>query len=94
MNNVMGAGVINFNNLFVNSISDTVDVPVPANVYAGQSYNVMFSDGSSMVVTCLMNGVLTIPYSKTAEGLTYIILGLQMDPSMFIGVPDANGWTY
>ena len=94
MNNVMGAGIVDFKNMFVNASSNTVEVPVPANVVANQSYTVMFSDGTSMVVPCAMNGVLSIPFSKTAEGLTYIICGIQLDPSMFIGMPPATGWTY
>jgi len=93
-NNVMGAGIVDFKNMFVNASSNTVEVPVPANVIANQSYTVMFSDGTSMVVPCAMNGVLSIPFSKTAEGLTYIICGIQLDPSMFIGMPPATGWTY
>ena len=94
MNNVMGAGVVNFNNMFVNSISDTVDVPVPANVVANQSYTVMFSDGTSIVVPCLMNGVLSIPFKKGADGLTYIICKTEVNPSMFMGMPSVGGWTY
>ena len=94
MNNVMGAGVVNFNNMFVNSISDTVDVPVPANVVANQSYTVMFSDGTSIVVPCLMNGVLSIPFKKGADGLTYIICKTEVNPSMFMGMPPVGGWTY
>ena len=93
-NNVMGAGIVDFKNMFVNASSNTVEVPVPANVVANQSYTVMFSDGTSIVVPCAMNGVLSIPFSKTAEGLTYIICGIQLDPSMFIGMPPATGWTY
>ena len=92
-NNVMGSGVVSFNNMFLNSVSDTVEVPVAASVTAGQTYTVMFSDGTSMTVPCAINGVLTIPFNKAAEGLTYIIYGLQMDPSMFIGMPLDNGWT-
>ena len=93
-NNVMGAGIVDFKNMFVNASSNTVEVPVPANVVANQSYTVMFSDGTSIVVPCAMNGVLSIPFSKTADGLTYIICGIQLDPSMFIGMPPATGWTY
>ena len=93
-NNVMGAGIVDFKNMFVNASSNTVEVPVPANVVANQSYTVMFSDGTSMVVPCAMNGVLSIPFSKTADGLTYIICGIQLDPSMFIGMPPVTGWTY
>ena len=93
-NNVMGAGIVDFKNMFVNASSNTVEVPVPANVVANQSYTVMFSDGTSIVVHCAMNGVLSIPFSKTADGLTYIICGIQLDPSMFIGMPPVTGWTY
>ena len=89
-NNVMGAGVVSFNNMFLTSVSDTVEVPVAANVAANQSYTVIFSDGTQVVVPCLMNGVLSIPFNKAAEGLTYIIYGVQMDPSMFIGMPMEN----
>ncbi|MBO5598810.1 MAG: hypothetical protein J5943_09470 [Oribacterium sp.] len=94
MNNVMGSGIVNFNDLFIYSISDTVEVPVSADVYANQSYTVMFSDGSSMVVTCAMNGVLNIPFSKNAKGLTYIIYKAEVNPAMFMGMPEATGWTY
>ena len=93
-NNVMGAGIVDFKNMFVNASSNTVEVPVPANVIANQQYTVMFSDGTSIVVPCAMNGVLSIPFSKTADGLTYIICGIQLDPSMFIGMPPVTGWTY
>ena len=89
-NNVMGAGVVSFNNMFLTSVSDTVEVPVAANVAANQSYTVIFSDGTQVVVPCLMNGVLNIPFNKAAEGLTYIIYGVQMNPSMFIGMPMEN----
>ena len=91
--NVMGSGIVSFNNMFLNSVSDTVDVPVAANVTAGQSYTVMFSDGTSMLIPCAMNGILTIPFNKATEGLTYIIYGLQLNPSMFIGMPLSNDWT-
>jgi len=94
MNNVMGSGIVNFNDLFIYSISDTVEVPVTADVYANQSYTVMFSDGTSMVVTCAMNGVLNIPFSKNAKGLTYIIYKAEVNPAMFMGMPEATGWTY
>jgi hypothetical protein len=88
--NVMGSGVLSFNNAFLEAMTATVDVPVPANVVAGLPYTVMFSDGSSVSVTCAVNGILTIPVRKDAEGLTYIIYGAQVDPSMFIGVPETN----
>ena len=92
--NVMGSGVLSFNNAFLEAMTATVDVPVPANVVAGLPYTVMFSDGSSVSVTCAVNGILTIPVRKDAEGLTYIIYGVQVDPSMFIGVPATSEWTY
>lgn len=80
--NVMGAGVVSFNNVFASSVSDTVDVPVVATVTSGMTYTVMFSDGTSLTVPCYMDGLLTIPFNKNAEGLTYIIYGLQIDPTM------------
>ena len=83
--NVMGAGIVSFNNVFATSISDTVDVPVVANVMNGMTYTVMFSDGTSLTVPCLMDGLLTIPFNKNAAGLTYIIYGMQMNPAMMIG---------
>ncbi|WP_031548207.1 hypothetical protein [Oribacterium sp. FC2011] len=93
-NNIMGAGVVDFKSMFLTAATDTVDVPVAASVAEGQSYTVMFSDGTSVVVQCLANGVLNIPFNKNAEGLTYIIYGLQMDPSMFLGMPATSEWTY
>ena len=86
IDNIMGAGIVSFHDMFIYSASDTVNVPVPANVIANQSYTVMFSDGTSVPVVCAENGILIIPFNKGVEGLTYIIYGLQMDPSMFIGM--------
>ena len=86
-NNVKGTGIVNFNNMFLDSASDTVDVPVTADVYNGQTYTVMYSDGTSLQVPCLMNGVLNIPFRKNAEGLTYIIYGAEINPTMFFGTP-------
>ncbi|SDZ77883.1 hypothetical protein SAMN05216349_1015 [Oribacterium sp. KHPX15] len=93
-NNIMGTGVVDFKSMFLTAVTDTVDVPVAASVAAGQSYTVMFSDGTSVVVPCLANGVLNIPFNKNAEGLTYIIYGLQMDPTMSMGMPATSEWTY
>lgn len=76
--NIMGAGVVSFNNLFSGSVTDTVDVPVSANVYIGQLYTVIFSDGTSVQVQCSMDGILNIPFTKNAEGLTYIIYGFRI----------------
>ena len=86
IDNIMGAGIVSFHNMFLYSASDTVNVPVPANVIANQSYTVMFSDGTSVPAICAENGILIIPFNKAAEGLTYIIYGLQMNPLMFIGM--------
>ena len=41
-----------------------------------------------------MNGVLNIPFSKNAKGLTYIIYKTEVNPAMFMGMPEATGWTY
>ncbi|WP_031550032.1 hypothetical protein [Oribacterium sp. FC2011] len=101
--NIMGTGIVSFNNMFATAISDTIDVPVAAGVKANQSYTVYFSDNTSINVLCTADGILTIPFNKNAEGLTYIIYGTQLDPSMFIGTQlDQNmfsgmpigGWTY
>lgn len=84
--NVIGAGIVNFNNLFMASLTDTVDVPVSASVKANQSYTVLFSDGTSIVVPCIMDGLLTIPFNKNVAGLTYMIYGTDMNPGAFVGL--------
>jgi hypothetical protein len=88
--NVIGAGIVNFNNLFMASLTDTVDVPVSASVKANQSYTVLFSDGTSIVVPCIMDGLLTIPFNKNAAGLTYMIYGTDMNPGAFVGLTTSN----
>ena len=80
--NIKGAGVVSFANVFANSVSDTVSVPVVSDVVSGFTYTVAFSDGTIISVPCAMNGVLEIPFLKTAEGLTYIIYGVSMDPGL------------
>ena len=82
--NIMGAGVVNFNGAFAGSATDTVELPVPANVSAGQEYTVLLSNGTTIKVQCLMDGVLNIPFDKNAAGLTFMIYGREMNPSMFI----------
>ncbi|MBE6003124.1 MAG: hypothetical protein E7232_03390 [Lachnospiraceae bacterium] len=82
--NIMGAGVVNFNGAFAGSATDTVELPVPANVSAGREYTVLLSNGPTIKVQCLMDGVLNIPFDKNAAGLTFMIYGREMNPSMFI----------
>ena len=91
-NNIKGTGMVSFNNLFADSVTDTVEVPVTAEVYNGQTYTVMYSDGTSIQIPCIMDGVLSIPFNKNAEGLTYIIYGIQLNPAMFIGMQPATGF--
>ncbi|MBP3241577.1 MAG: hypothetical protein J6M92_13705 [Oribacterium sp.] len=88
--NVIGAGIVNFNNLFMASLTDTVDVPVSASVKANQSYTVLFSDGTSIVVPCIMDGLLTIPFNKNTAGLTYMIYGTDLNPGAFVGLTTSN----
>ncbi|WP_029201938.1 hypothetical protein [Oribacterium sp. NK2B42] len=88
----MGAGIVSFGNMFADSINATVEVPVAANVSAGQTYTVVFSDGTSIEVPCTMAGVLSIPFNKNADGLTYMIYGPQMNPAMFIGMQPGAGF--
>ncbi|SFG83857.1 DUF342 domain-containing protein, partial [Oribacterium sp. WCC10] len=71
--NMLGAGFVNFANMFATALTDTVDLPVYASVSTGQYYTVVFSDGTSVLVPCIMDGVLTIPVNKNAAGLTYMI---------------------
>lgn len=78
--NVRGAGVISFNGMFADSVSETVDVPVSAGVTAGETYKVLFSDGTSVLVLCHTEGILNIPFIKNADGLTYIIYGQELSP--------------
>lgn len=75
---------MNFNGAFAGSMQDTVELPVPANVSAGQEYTVLLSNGTTIKVQCLMDGILNIPFDKNAAGLTFMIYGREMNPSMFI----------
>lgn len=82
--NMMACGVVDFQNAFVNSATGSVDVPVSANVIAGQTYTVALSDGTTLQVTCAANGVLNIPFAANAQNLTFIIYGMQMNPAMMM----------
>ncbi len=79
--NIMGAGVVSFNGAFAGAASDTVELPVPVKAYAGREYTVVLSDGTTISVQCLMDGVLNIPFGKNAAGLTFIIYDRQMNPA-------------
>ncbi len=80
--NVKGAGVVNFNNLFTDSLTDTVNVPVTAEVTNGNTYSVAFSDGTKLNIPCTMDGVLNIPFTKTAKRVTFIIYSITTDPTI------------
>ena len=82
LDNFKGAGVVSLSSYFTGSATDTVSVPVVSDVVSGQTYTVVFSDGTTMTVPCSMNGVLNIPFTKSAEGLTFIIYGTSLDPSL------------
>ena len=82
--NMMACGVVDFQNAFVNSATGSVDVPVSANVIAGQTYTVALSDGTTLQVICAANGVLNIPFAANAQNLTFIIYGMQMNPAMMM----------
>jgi len=82
LDNFKGAGVVSLSSYFTGSTTDTVSVPVVSDVVSGQTYTVVFSDGTTMAVPCSMNGVLNIPFTKSAEGLTFIIYGTSLDPSL------------
>ena len=82
LDNFKGAGVVSLSSYFTGSATDTVSVPVVSDVVSGQTYTVIFSDGTTMTVPCSMNGVLNIPFTKSAEGLTFIIYGTSLDPSL------------
>lgn len=82
LDNFKGAGVVSLSSYFTGSTTDTVSVPVVSDVVSGQTYTVVFSDGTTMTVPCSMNGVLNIPFTKSAEGLTFIIYGTSLDPSL------------
>ncbi len=80
--NVKGAGVVSFGSMFANSATGTVNVPVVSQVSSGNTYTIALSDGTTMTVQCVMDGVLNIPFASTADGLTFIIYGASMDPSL------------
>ncbi|OON85642.1 hypothetical protein BXO88_11170 [Oribacterium sp. C9] len=82
--NMMACGVVDFKNAFVNSATGSVDVPVTANVVEGQTYTVALSDGTTIQVTCTANGILNIPFAANAQNLTFIIYGLQANPTMMM----------
>jgi len=82
MENVKGAGVVTFNNLFTDSMTDTINVPVTSQDVSGNTYTVVFSNGQQLTIPCTMDGVLNIPFDKTADGVTFIIYGMTMDPTL------------
>ena len=79
--NIVGTGAVDFHHVFDTAASTAVDVPITANVKAGNTYRVLFSDTSSIDVLCTYDGILYIPVSKVAEGLTYIVYGTATDPA-------------
>ncbi|MBE6005320.1 MAG: hypothetical protein E7232_14810 [Lachnospiraceae bacterium] len=88
LNNVLGAAVVDFNDLLATTLGDIVNIPVAANVTAGYNYTVYFSDGTSTTVQCTTDGILTIPFNKNTKGLTYMIYGAQSNPLM--GLPSID----
>lgn len=79
--NVKGAGIVSFNNMFINSTTDTISVPVTSQVVRGTTYTVAFSNGLQIAIPCVMDGVLQIPFNKAAEGVTFIIYETVLDPT-------------
>ena len=88
--NMMACGIVDFQNAFVNAATGSVDVPVTANVIAGQTYTVALSNGQTLQVTCMANGVLNIPFMANAQNLTFIIYGMQANPAMMMFAGDTN----
>lgn len=88
LNNVLGAAVVDLNDLPATTLGDIVNIPVAANVTAGNNYTVYFSDGTSTTVQCTTDGILTIPFNKNTKGLTYMIYGAQSNPLM--GLPSID----
>ena len=88
--NMMACGIVDFQNAFVNAATGSVDVPVTANVIAGQTYTVALSNGQTLQVTCMANGVLNIPFMANAQNLTFIIYGMQANPAMVMFAGDTN----
>ncbi len=78
---VKSAGVVSFNNMFIDSVTDTVNVSIASQVVSGTTYKVVLSDGTTMYIPCVVDGVLTIPFAKTAEGVTFLIYGIPTDPA-------------
>lgn len=81
---MMACGIVDFKNAFVNSATGSVDVPVEASVIAGNTYTVALSDGTTIQVLCTTNGILNIPFAANAQNLTFIVYGLQSNPTMMM----------
>ena len=79
--NIAGTGFVDLKNTFDNAKEEILLIPVYANVKSNNAYKIVFSNGSNVDVTCVQDGVLNVPVSKIASGLTYIIYGTATDPA-------------
>ena len=68
-------GTVGFDGLFADAQEETIAVPIIApGTKKGVSYQVIFSDGTDIHVTCEKDGILVVPFPKEAENLGYVIL--------------------
>ncbi|ETP73329.1 hypothetical protein UYO_0551 [Lachnospiraceae bacterium JC7] len=81
LNNIQGFGEILLSALFENSTEESIFVPVSANVSAGQTYTIYYSDNTSKDVKCLQNGQILIPFTKGTAAITFLIYGTASTPS-------------
>ena len=82
LNQIQGYGIISLEKLFAASpTSETITVPVAANVKAGTTYKIYFSNGTSMDIACSRDGLLSLTLENSSQDLSFIIYGEALTPS-------------
>lgn len=82
LNQIQGYGTISLKELFAASpTSKTITVPVAANVKAGTTYKIYFSNGTSIDIACSQDGLLSLTLENSSQDLSFIIYGEALTPS-------------
>ncbi|MBE6002899.1 MAG: hypothetical protein E7232_02240 [Lachnospiraceae bacterium] len=82
LNQIQGYGTISLKKLFEASpTSETITVPVAANVKAGTTYKIYFSNGTSIDIACSQDGLLSLTLENSSQDLSFIIYGEALTPS-------------
>ena len=71
---ILECGRINFQGVFDNAEEETIIVPLRGSYYQNKPYTVVIGNGTVLQITCKENGLLDVPFPKTAQGLGYVVL--------------------